>query len=218
MGTKLYLPITILCVALLCMGFQCDSDEPEIQFNFREKINLFPAQKSYRVGDTIWLSYTNPNKQLFDNRTSSLIAADTLSVQFQVMFNCRYNTPVNPADGFCDFVTANGLNAGRYLSNSGTGFFDTFGCNSSNHYEFTIGIVPKQKGIYSLDLSDPRSVLPCSGRISVFPRSNIEYRFNLSDGNKDIYLTIPSNARGETPKGSTEKKIDNKQVYFFSVV
>ena len=218
MRNSLYIPLATLFIALLCMGTQCDKDYIEYKYNFIEKINLFPAQQSYKVGDTIWVSYTNPTKRLFDNRTSQLIAADTVSIDFQISFNSRYNAPLNLAGGFCDYITANGVNAGRYLGAYGTGMLLTFGCNSTNNYDFTVGVVPKQKGIYSLDLLGvPRNVGACPNRNSGFPPSTIEYRFNVADGNKDIYLTIPPYSRNESTKGYTESKIDNKQVYIVRV-
>ncbi len=200
------------------MGTQCDKEDIEYKYNFIEKINLFPIQKSYKVRDTIWLQYINPGKRLFDNRTSQNIAADTLSVQFRISFNSRYNTLVNPPGGFCDYITSNGINVGRNLGDYGTGFSLQFGCNASNSYDFTIGVVPRQKGIYSLDLLGvSENVSGCSNRISRFPSSTIEYRFNVTYGNKDVYLAIPPYARGESPKGYTEGKIDSKQVYMVKV-
>ncbi|MEJ7821733.1 MAG: hypothetical protein WKF85_05385 [Chitinophagaceae bacterium] len=200
------------------MGFQCGKVPIEYKYNFVEKINLFPTSKSYKVGDTIWLQYLNPNKLLFDNRTSNHIAADTVSLDFQISFNSRYNAPVNPSGGFCDYVSSNGVNVGRYLGDLGTGFLFTFGCNSNNNYNFIVGVVPKHRGIYSLDLlGTPRNVSACSNRSSGFPLSTIEYRFNVADGNKDVYLTIPPHSRGESPKGYTESKIDIKQVYVVKV-
>ena len=200
------------------MGTQCNKEEIEYKYNFVEKINLFPIQKSYNLGDTIWLQYTNPNKQLYDSRTRNYIPAETVSVDFQVSFNSRYNAPVNPVDGFCDFLTVNGINIGRYLDVYGTGFLNSFGCNSNNNYDFTVGVIPKQKGIYSLDLLGvPRNVSACSNRISGFPSSTIEFSFNVIDCNKDIYLSIPPQSRGESLKGYTESKIDTKQVYIVKV-
>lgn len=200
------------------MGTQCDKEDIEYKYNFIEKIDLFPAKKSYKVDDTIWLQYTNTSRWLHDNLTNQNIIADTVSVQFQVSFNTRYNAPFNPPGGFCDYVTINGVNVGRYLGDRGTGFLFTFGCAGNNSYDFKIGVVPKQKGIYSLDMyGTPRSVSACSNRISGFPLSTLEYRFNVADGNKDVFLTIPSYARGESPKGHTESKIDSKQVYIAKV-
>ena len=200
------------------MGFKCKKDTIDYKYNFVEKINLFPAAKSYKVGDTIWLKYVNTSKLLFDNKTSNHIAADSVSLDYRVSFNSRYNAPVNPPGGFCDYITINGVNVGRFLSDNGTGSFFTFGCNSSNNIDFTVGVVPKKTGIYSLDMyGGPGNVLSCPNRRAGFPLSTIEYRFNVVDGNKDIYLSIPPNSRGETPKGSTEGRIDNKQVYIVKV-
>lgn len=200
------------------MGFQCDKDEIEYKHNFVEQVNLFPAQKSYRVGDTIWLQYANPSRSLNDVKTSQRITADTVSIDFGLSFNIRYGVQFIPVDGLCDYITPNGLNIGRTLGpGNGTGFSYTFGCTGSSGYDFRIGIVPKQTGIYSLDLGNNGFVSSCANRTIGFPFSNIGYRFDLADCNKDVYLTIPQNARSESPRGSTEEKIDNKQVYVFRV-
>jgi hypothetical protein len=190
MQNSLYIPIASLFIALLCMGTQCEKGVIEYKYNFIEKVNLFPAQKNYKVGDTIWLQYINVGKRLYDSRTNQNILANTVSVPFQIFFTARYNAPVNPSGGFCDYITSAGVNVGRYLGDYGTGFLLNSGCSGTNSYDFTIGVVPKQKGIYSLDLlSAPRSVNGCPNRLSSFPLSTIEYRFNITDGNKDVYLT-----------------------------
>jgi hypothetical protein len=218
MRNNLCVPIAALFMALLCMATQCRKESIEYKYNFVEKVDLFPSQKSYKVGDTIWIKYTNPGKQLFDKKTNQYVAADTMSIVFQISFNCRYNTPVNPADGFCDYISVNAVNPSIYFGDYGTGFLSGFGCNNNNNYDFTVGIVPRQKGIYSLDLFGvPRMVNSCPNRISGFPLSTIEYRFNLADCNKDIYLEIPPYSRVESPKGYTESKIDSKQAYIVKV-
>lgn len=218
MKNSIYIPIVSLFIALLCMGTQCRKQEIEYKYNFLEKINLYPVQKVYQIGDTIWLQYTNTNKQLYDVHTSNYILSDTVSVDFQISLNSRYNTPLNPSDGFCDFLTVNGLNLGRYLNVYGSGFLNSFGCNNTYNYNFTVGVVLKQKGIYSLDLlGSPRNVIACPNRISSFPLSTIEYRFDVIDCNKDIFLSIPPISRIESTKEGTENKIDNKQVFIVNV-
>ena len=159
-------------MATLCVGTQCHKEDIVYKYSFLEKIDLFPTQKSYSVGDTIWLQYANPSKKLYDNGTGQYILADTVSITFQVTLNSRYNAPFNPADGYCDFITPNGINLDRYLDTYGTGLLSTFGCSSNNSNDFKIGVILKQKGIYSLDLAEiPRSVAGCVNRISAFPLS-----------------------------------------------
>ena len=135
-------------------------------------------------------------------------------VEFQISLNSRYNAPVNPTGGFCDYVTSNGINTGDYLGTYGSRFLSTFGCNSSTNYDFLVGVVTKQKGIYSLDLlGGTRAIARCPNKISGFPPSSIEFRFNVVDGNKDVYLSIPYDSRRESTTGYTESKIDSKEVY-----
>lgn len=218
MKRSLIIPIASLFIALLSTGMRCNKEEVSYQYNFVEKVRIFPTQKTYKQGDTIWLQYTNPNKQLQDERTNQSIAVNGVWLGFQVAFNSRYNTPINPAGGFCDFVTVYGVNAGRYLGEFGTTLSTTFGCNTSNSLDFMVGVVPKQKGIYSLDfLGAPGTVSDCPNQTTSFPLSTIAYRFDVADGNKDVYQTIPIHARSEPSPGYTESKIDAKQVYVVKV-
>jgi hypothetical protein len=47
------------------------------------------------------------------------------------------------------------------------------------------------------------------------PYSNISYKFNVADGNKDIYLSITPARRGS--KENTYQLIDDKEIFFFKV-
>src|SRR5260221_13381816 len=212
------IPIVFVFISLLCMSVRCQKEIERIyKYAFVEKLDLFPAQKIYHIGDTSWLQYSNAAKKLFDSKTSQEILLDTISVPFQISLNSRYNAPTNPQGGFCDFLSSNGINAGLYLDVYGTGMSQGFGCNSSNSIDFKVGVVLIKTGIYSLDLGFPRDIGACQNRISSIPISTIEYRFNVPDCNKDIYLSIPVNSRGESNKGYTESEIDNKQIFVLKV-
>lgn len=218
MPAKYYKVISILLIALSYTGCQCSKDTITYTYNFVEKIDLFPVQKSYKVGDTIWIQYKNPNKTLFDKLSNKNIPADSISISFTASFNYRYSNYSYSTDGFCNYITAAGINVGRTLGSNGTGIFQEFGCGISNSYDFTIGVVLKQTGIFSLGAggSSP-SVRACINRNSGFPFSTTQYLFNVADCNKDIYLTIPPNSRVETAKGYTERGIDNKELFIIKV-
>src|SRR5689334_5265649 len=137
MRNSLYLPIASMFIVLVCMGTQCEKDAIEHTYNFVEKVDLYPAQKSYKVGDTIWLEYRNAAKMLFDTKTKQNILADSVSIGFQISFNSRmYKSPVNPLDGFCDIISANGVNVNRHLGVYGTGSFVYSDCKAVNNLDF----------------------------------------------------------------------------------
>jgi hypothetical protein len=219
MRKRKYKLLIFVIIIPLFMDFRCGKD-PEVTFqnDFVEKIDLFPAQKTYHIGDTVWVQYVNADNKFLDIRTSQRILADSLSVIFQVSLNAQYNTAVNPVAGFCDFVTPAGVNAGRSLGHFGTGTYQTFGCGTGNNYNFKIGIVFKEKGIFTVELTQERQVIRCSNRVNSFPNSTLEYEFNFADGNKDIYLSIPLATRGgNSASGYTERRIDEKKVFVLRV-
>lgn len=101
---------------------------------------------------------------------------------------------------------------------TGNSTFMSFGCNAANNYDFKVGVVLKQKGYYSLGLFDnQRSVVGCPNRTTAFPYSTIAYRFNLSDCNMDIFLSIPKNLRIGYATAYPEREIDNKEVFMLKV-
>jgi hypothetical protein len=199
------------------MGTQCRKDQIAFKYNFIEKIDLNPAQKSYKVGDTIWLQYTNSNNMLFDKNSRQKILADTVSITIGVSYYSRYLTEtITPTSGVCDFILISGVNFNISQGTYGTGGLFGFGCSAGGK-TFKLAIVPRFNGIYSLNFRSFEYVGGCSNRISSFPNSSMEYRFNVADCNKDIYLSIPPNSRGESIKGYTEGQIDNKQVFILRV-
>ncbi len=115
-------------------------------------------------------------------------------------------------------MTATGGRITGYTGHFGTGAFLEVGCDAPRSYSFKVGVVPKIKGVYSLDLPVvPREVRACPNRRTGFPLSAIEYRFTVADGNKDVYLAIPPQQRGESVRGHTEQQIDNKLVFMLKV-
>ncbi len=204
-------------LAIFLMSTQCRKEPPIVyQYKFLEKIDLYPFQKSYHVGDTLWIQYSNLDSKFFDQITRQRIFSDTISLPFQFGYNSRYQAPVNPVGGFFDFKAMNVVVLDTHFEPNGESLFTSTNC--SNTYNFKIGIVSKYSGIYSLDFwGVPRTVGSCVNRSFLSQYSTIEYRFNLLDCNKDVYLSIPANSRGESSKGYTESLIDNKEIFVFKV-
>ena len=219
MRFKLAVPIASLYVLLLTTAFQCgEYDEPAPAYTFQESIDLYPEQKRYRLGDTLWLEYRNPGNTLVDQRTNQPVAVDSVSLRFPLNYTSRYEAPVSPAGGFCEFVTATGGRIAGYTSPYNTAASLEVGCDASRSFRFKVGVVPKHKGVYSLDLPVvPQEVRACPTRRTGFPRSTIVYRFTAADGNKDVYLAIPPHQRGESVKGTTEQRIEDKIVFVLKV-
>ncbi|MDB5276967.1 MAG: hypothetical protein JWR61_1922 [Ferruginibacter sp.] len=216
---KYFVPTFAVFITFVCMGMQCNkSYDFSYTYNFVEKVNLFPAQKTYKTGDTIWIQYTNPDKKLFDKNTGQLIAADSVALSFNIAYQTRFVKTYNPPEGYCDFISASGINADRTLYDNSSNLNRLALCNADNTLNFKVAIVPKQTGIFSLYLATAAGgVAACANRSTIFPFSSLLYKFNLTDCNKDVYLSIPVNSRGESPAGATESLIDSKQVFVFKV-
>jgi hypothetical protein len=211
--------LVLLIILPLFMRLRCKGPHPvDYEYEFVEKVDLFPAQKTYHIGDTVWMQYVNPDRKFLDRQTNQRIQGDTLSVLFHVILNPLYNTVAGPAAGFCDFIIPAGGNAGSLLSQSGRDMVREFGCDPPNNYNFKIGIDFKEKGIFILELFGKSHIIRCNNRVNSFPESSMQFTFNLEDGNKDLFFSVPMDSRGGKSKSKAlEKKIDERMSFVLKV-
>ncbi len=212
-------PSFALLLVISCITSACSPprrEEEKLEFKFAGKITVDPLKKLYKPGDTIWLEYSNREKTLMDISRGQLVNSDSLSLQFSISFNSIYSPTVQ--EPFCRYISPGASNQGIITGESGTGFYGSFGCNPPGQSDFRIGVIPEKKGIYGLFLSEAVQVVTgCVARSSRFPLSSISYKFDVADGNKDIYLSIPSRMVYEEPKGTVGRWIDEKRVLVIKV-
>lgn len=187
------------------------------QYHFLQKVDLRPYQKTYSIGDTIFLDITCPGKMLFDTLSKSLIKADSISFSFDLGAGRLYDFPnPPPSAGYFESISANGVNYQRdtlYSAMNGfIRFTDYIGCTTDSNYHYSIGVIPRAKGIYDLGLS-VHAIYDCPNRKTQFPVSNITFQFNLADCNKDIWSSIQS----FTNVPDLDSNIDKKTVFILKV-
>jgi hypothetical protein len=216
------LNVIFFCFAIsILMGIRCnkyDFPERNLKYDFGQSISLSPYSKQYHIGDTIWVSLNTPFKILYDQRSSQQIGADSFLLQFGINMVKRFPiSPYTDPSAYCDFVILSSLNP--VFSNYSTGFlaYFNFGCDNNPGFTFKLGIVVKGAGTFSLNLSDRKEIGLCTPNSSTnVTYSQVGYTFNLNDCNKDIYLSIPSSARGNM-SSIYEEMIDKKQFFVFEV-
>lgn len=212
MRRSLYKPLVCIFITTICMATQCRKDKI-FSYNFSEKIDLYPEQKIYQLGDTIWLQHTNAANTLYDSHSNQYFSVDTLCIGFGTSGSTDYNLPDDPTNIFCNYIF-NGINVGATPY-----FVHTFGCTNGGTFNFKVGMVLNKTGTFSIRFGTG-AVTSCSST-GVYingvglPYSNISYKFNVADGNKDIYLSITPARRGS--KEDTYQLIDDKEIFFFKV-
>lgn len=121
----------------------------------------------------------------------------------------------HPNELYDSFITANtpgmtfttlkdtpGFNALQFLT----------ACNEHSYF-FQIGFILQLAGIYSIN---PYGILlNCPDKI-YFPHSTFGFIFDLTDCNKDVWLSIP-NIKKSGNIGFTDVQIDNKEIFIFKV-
>ncbi len=121
-----------------------------------------------------------------------------------------------PTDGYFDFVDSNGqrllIDTMYIYISHGINYSTTINCSQYADYLMKIRILLKDTGVYIMGLGGG-SVSACvfSNRPQNF-FSYIDYNFNLTDFNADIYTSVPPNLRRE---GGVD--FSNKQFFVFDV-
>lgn len=220
MINRTYFVFALLLAAFICMGTTCnykcgDRLIIDYTYQFSEKIDLYPAKKMYKIGDTIWLQFNRPDKLLYDKVSNKKILVDTASIGFQFGFlTPDYFYPNYPINGLCNYLIFSNGTLIDSINNSCNGLYRTFGCNSTNTYDFKIGIILKQAGLFEIWLAGiERLVSGCANRINNFPLSIIGFTFNLADCNKSIFVSLPQATKGFF----SGQEIDNRQAFLFYV-
>lgn len=201
------LPIIIL-IAVVCSATTCRK-EIIYTYSFSEKIKISPEKKSYRIGDTIWLQHNNAGNRLLDSKTNQFILADTFNIGFRIDYQPIYNYPTVATNKFCEFVISSQADIGNNY------FRIFFGCNANSSFNFKIGIIPKEKGYYNINLSNINDAISCNFQPQTV--ASLDLKFDFNDGNKDIYLQEVPYSRRRQDDGVTGNQIDYKMSYFVKV-
>ena len=204
-----------ISMALFAISFRCEKGdyvEPKIDYHFSEQLTLTPYRKVYAVNDTLWIQFQTADKSLFDRLTRSRIATDTTFLQWTVYYHRLY--PIGTVEeAFADIRVENAIDVTFKPLYSWYNML-TFRTDCSNNaYFFKVGFVPKKQGVYSLE---PGSWLSNCPNKLVAKNSNFQLRFDLADCNKDVWSSIPPQARGGQT-GHTDVRIDNKEIFVFKV-
>lgn len=183
-------------VALFTFGFQCgkDSIAPELKYNFRIPVDVYPLKKSYRLTDTIWIEADINGKALYDTISKQNVVVDSASLSLDVRYVQLAATNTNPPDGFCQIISAANNNIYRQLYKGTTSAnFSNYGCGQTS-LRWKLGFKPNYTGTYAIFLSSGGSLQFCQGvRQSYYAPYSFQYK--PTDLNKDLFDALPDTAR-----------------------
>lgn len=190
---------------------------PKMGHYFLQSVSLTPNQKTYKKLDTIKIEIVVSNKLLFDTISKTEVKIDSIYLPLSFPIYNLNNSQPFAADGYFDFVDSNGqrllVDTLYSYINHGINFSTSINCTQNEDYLFKIGIVVKDTGVYIMGLSGG-SAYPClyTNNPQTF-YSYIDYYFNLSDFNEDIFNSVPQNLRRE---GSFD--VGSKRQFAFRVI
>jgi hypothetical protein len=196
--------------AFLSLAVQCGDDspvpEPGHLPQFMEEVSITPFKKEYKVGDTIWLETLIPDKNLFNLTTERDTLVNDMNIPFSVNFSFKYpkNDIRDPVDEN-DFRVINDQNL-TIIRRQGA-ILTYYGCNESD-FNIKIGFILGNRGVFTIRLDDSY-LRSCNGNVRD-DRMPISYKFDVIEGNKDIYLAIPEASRHINDNLNIQRAIDAK--------
>ena len=219
MTKKNIILLSLAIVSFLSIKFQCGRGlEPRpFEHTFEAPVDIFPLKKTYSLIDTIWLETDIPGKVLLDTKTGQNVIADTGKITLRASFNEFGTRITSPANGFCDVITANGLNTDRILFQWGaSGSFENYGCGQSN-YKGRVGFKPNYKGTYFLSLEKEQLLESCANKVIPY-YSTISLKYKSVDLNKDLLESVPVNdIGGNNGRNFYSNEINNRKLFVFRV-
>ncbi len=217
--SKLLNKLALLFFVPFLMGTYCSKhyNTEEAKQVFTEKINIYPAQKTYSINDTIWLDFQTADKTLYDSISRQRLFTSRVKFNFQIILIAKYDFPTLSSGVYCEFIHPVNLTPIQQTSTFGTSTSFEIGCDNAPRYDTKVGLVLKQKGIYVIDIETLKLIQPCIGEVNPYPGSYLIFTYNIADTNKDIYLSIPDSDRTDNPPGFTEKQLDKKLAYAIRV-
>jgi hypothetical protein len=204
--------LVFIFFALLTMGFQCGVERITSIYEFSEKFTLTPYKKIYHTGDTIRLQFSTTDKSLYDRLSNRRISTDTTN--FSLGFQYVEHFPTQSYDTLAYTITQSGVNQGLIISNGYNNLILNVVCDNATSYNVELAFVPKKTGIYTIQLPSA-TIESCPLRSSRFPIATLFFSFDLTDTNKDIYLSIPEAQRRDSK--AIEAQLDSKKLFAFKV-
>lgn len=177
--------LIMLIVSLCCMSLQCNKRYLDPTYQFEEKIDIVPAKTAYQVGDTIWMKYQNPGRQLYDKISNKKVTLDSATISLQFFYNHHNQSSQDtmPAGGYADLYIPPGLNCVPSSLNQTQLFYVHPDCAAN--FGFMIGVIPKVKGAFQLVLGNNTSLFNCYTSSYNLPYALLT--FNFSTNNSNLY-------------------------------
>src|SRR5205809_7896784 len=121
--TKFIYSICCLCLLTIVMGTQCYKNipyDPPPKQSFAENVTITPSQKIYNIGDTVWLGFSTSDKSLFDTISNGRLPSNSIKFKFGAELLAKYDSPDNPAGGYCNFILPPNVSANYFTTKGGT--------------------------------------------------------------------------------------------------
>lgn len=200
MATKPSVIATILIIAVVSIQNTCQKkslDCANTKYSFQIGARVYPEARNINIGDTLWLDISSPTSltDISFNKILDYSGASNLGTVFgldEISNKDSFVVGLN----FFDYSLVDGKpESTPLLYNKVYSFVE-----KNSKYLFKLGIIPKQKVVLSLGISDPTNVYGSSDYCA-----KARFIINIENKEHHYYLNTalnPSNYDTTKPSGS----------------
>ena len=173
-------------IALISIYAQCNKprlDCASTKYSFELGIKAYPDKESINVGDTIWLEI-NELTILKDGFTGQMISySGAANLGSFVGFSKLIDSVPKWIDAAADFSFK--LIKGQAISNPRVELGREYNfIEEASRYKFLLGVIPKQKGVYSLVFSNASNVYRTTDKCT-----KAAFSINFKNTSQHYYLS-----------------------------
>lgn len=180
MGTNKYMFITLFFASLFLLKCECKKlqiDCTQVKYNFQLPVKAYPDQDTINIGDTIWLEI-NESVTLKNTDGNLINYGGAANLGSAIGFSYRDTILKQWVDAVNKFSFY--LMKGTELKVTSLDVEYRFS-EQNSMYIFKLGVIPKQKGLYSLLLSNSNNTYRNSDKCTkanfsiIFQNTNQHY-------------------------------------------
>ena len=222
------LKLTLFFSILLTFGFQCGEEEQyspiyELELPFQ----VLPAQKEYKINDTISIRAIINDKSLKDLKTQNLIEikCTDIPIEFSVIQRDIDLNPIDTTQSFDVIIDSLNFPNPQLVNKNGYLIIETSIAEDIINKE-DIGLlklVPKKKGIYMMDPFHYQDIYvsraeTCNTTDPLYDSGIMSHLFLVADIHPELADETPLPSNIIVSGGNSQQLIDEKRVFFFKVV
>lgn len=213
----MYKILFLLISATTFLFSACDSDCPRVvNYKFQIPLTLNPAQDSFFIGDTIWISSVF-SEELLDLNSNKSYPLEDFKFYTEFTFAQIDISPFEDANSQFEIIPLEG--EAKLVSLYNSSYIEIHYTYQDEMYQANFGFIPKKSGLFNFVASSSIGFFDLDREIDLSPckYEQVEFIYKMNDGinNNYEYIALSPDSLIKT---TTKEIYDEYAQYGFYVV